>query len=130
MRHPNYKEFQFYCSARKLIPLLYQFTSTFPKEEQGFTGIVNQIRRAGISVCSNIAEGSSRKKKEFYHFLSLSLGSLREIETQIAISFDLGYISDKEFELINEIIDVTISKLCAYMRVIGKDAYNNKNQFL
>lgn len=120
---PNYKKYEFYKSSRSLVKEVYEITSKFPKDEQGFTGIVNQLRRASISVTSNIAEGSSRKEKEFYHFLSLSLGSLREIENQINISYDLGYISKEKYEFISEIIDKSISKLCCFMKIVGKNTY-------
>ena len=123
----NYKELTFYKSTRELIIIIYEITKTFPKEEQGFTGIVNQLRRAGISASSNIAEGSSRKNKEYYHFLSLSLGSLREIENQIRISFDLKYIEEQKYQEILEIIDKSIAKICVYMRVLGKNSFENKN---
>ena len=128
MIRKNYKDLLFFQGTKKITVLVYEATKKFPRDEQGFTGIVNQLRRACISSASNIAEGSSRKKKEYYHFLTLSLGSLREIETQIDISMDLGFLNRKEYTEISELISKTIARLCSYLRCIGKDAYNeNKN---
>jgi four helix bundle protein len=78
---------------KKSYKRLYQTTSTFPDFEK--FGIVSQIRRASISVCSNIAEGSSRKSgKEQVHFYYMSFSSLMEVFNQLIISNDLGYLGD------------------------------------
>ena len=69
-----------------------RITEAFPITEK--YGLVAQIRRAGISICSNIAEGAARgHSKEFVHFLFISLGSLAEVETQLEISLKLNFIS-------------------------------------
>jgi four helix bundle protein len=74
-----------------LVTDVYQITRGFPKEEM--YGIVNQLRRAAVSVPSNIAEGAARfSKKEFCHFLYISLGSAAELETQLVISNNLNYL--------------------------------------
>ena len=80
---------------------IYKVTSSFPATEQ--YGLTNQLRRAIVSVSSNIAEGSKRgSKKDFTHFLRMAQGSCAEIETQIAIANNLEYLSkDKYFELQN-----------------------------
>lgn len=85
-----------------LVKTLYETTKTFPLEEK--FGLTSQIRRAAVSVPVNIAEGAARKgKKEFVHFLHISLGSLTELDTLILLSCDLGFISaDKTAMLINE----------------------------
>lgn len=65
-------------------------TSSFPKDE--LYGMVSQMRRAAVSVASNIAEGAARNSsKEFNQFLYISLGSLAELETQLLLSIELGY---------------------------------------
>lgn len=122
----NYKELLFFKESIDLVPLLYDITKKFPKEDRGFNGLMSQIRRASVSVSSNIAEGSSRGEKEYYHFLTLSLGSLREIETQILISKKLNYISDEEYVDIYEKIDSCISRLCKYIKAISKNNTNEK----
>ena len=72
---------------------IYRITEVFPKTEQ--FGLVSQMRRAAVSISSNIAEGNGRKsQKEFQHFLSISIGSLAEVETQIIIAKRIGFIED------------------------------------
>ena len=76
---------------------LYRITDSFPKEER--FSLVTQLRRAGVSVCSNIAEGAARHyPKEYIQFLYISLGSVAEIETQLEIAFRLGYLESIEQE--------------------------------
>ncbi len=73
---------------------IYNITRKLPKDET--FGLVSQMRRAAISIPSNIAEGAGRNsKKEFNNFLSIALGSALELETQLIISEKLGYLDDK-----------------------------------
>lgn len=81
--------------AMILVKQIYEVTSKFPPHE--IYGLTSQIRRAAVSVPSNIAEGAARTgSKEFLKFLSISRGSLSEIETQVLISEDLGYVNNPE----------------------------------
>lgn len=81
---------------RILIRMIYSLTKVYPKEEQ--FGIVNQIRRAVISVSSNLVEGSSRtSSKDQAHFYQLSYSSLMEVLSQVIVSKDLSYISESEY---------------------------------
>ncbi len=76
-----------------LVKEIYVITRNFPEEEKFV--LISQMRRAAISIPSNIAEGAARKsRKEFANFLSISLGSLSELETQLIISKELDYIDD------------------------------------
>ena len=78
----------------------YRLTKQFPKEE--LYGITQQIRRSAVSIPSNIAEGSGRNTaKDMDHFLSISLGSSFEIETQLLVAKNLGYFSEPNFESLN-----------------------------
>ncbi len=89
----DHKELDAWKNSVDLSVEIYSITKSFPKEEM--FGLVQQMRRAAVSVPSNIAEGCARKSsKETIHFLYFSLGSLAELETQIIISNRLGYISN------------------------------------
>lgn len=92
--------------AFKLVILVYKTTKDFPKEE--LYGLISQIRRAVISISSNIAEGFSRVyKKEKIQFLYLSLGSLTELENLILISRELNYLTREKFiEISNSCIEI------------------------
>jgi four helix bundle protein len=88
---------------------VYQITKGFPKEE--IYGLTNQLRRASVSIPSNIAEGAARShNKEFVQFLFIALGSASEIETQLVISKNLKFIGEKEYLKLNEEI-VEIRKM-------------------
>jgi len=123
MINNNYKNLLFFQEIMVIIPIIYEYTKYYPKSEQGFTGIVSQLRRASISVASNIAEGSSRDEKEFYRFLKIALGSLREVETQIQISKNLKFIDEKQFNEINEQISKCLGKMTKYMKYVRKTAF-------
>jgi four helix bundle protein len=87
----SYRELIAWQKAMKLVTEIYQATKTFPIEER--YGLSNQLRRAAVSVPSNIAEGQARfSGKDFHRFLSMSRGSLVEIETQLQIAMNLGYL--------------------------------------
>ena len=86
----SYKDLVAWQKAMDLVTRIYGLTKNFPREE--LYGLTNQLRRAAVSVPSNIAEGQARfSQREFHHFLSQSRGSLVEIETQVLISQNLGY---------------------------------------
>ncbi len=81
--------------AMDLVTQIYRVTKAFPRDE--LYGLQNQLRRAAVSVPSNIAEGQARfSHKEFHHFLSQARGSLVEIETQLLIARNLTYLSPTE----------------------------------
>jgi four helix bundle protein len=80
-----------------LVKEVYKETMNFPREEM--YGLTNQIRRAAISIPSNVSEGHIRQHRaEFRQFLNIALGSLAELETQIIISRELNYISNEKTE--------------------------------
>lgn len=89
----NHKDLDVWKEAMKLAKELYHLTSRFPKDE--LYGLTAQIRRAAVSVPSNIAEGAARNSdKEFMQFLYISLGSLAETETQVLLAHDLEILKN------------------------------------
>jgi four helix bundle protein len=92
-KHHNLKAWQ---EAMQLVKDVYAVTTSFPKEES--YGLTSQIRRAAVSIPSNIAEGAARTgTKEFLRFLSIARGSLSELETQIILAKELNFMkSNKE----------------------------------
>jgi four helix bundle protein len=92
----SYKDLIVWQKAKKLAADAYRLTESFPRRE--VYGLTSQIRRAAVSVVSNIAEGQGRLTKgEFQQFLGHSRGSLLELETQLVVSVDLNYLSDEAF---------------------------------
>jgi four helix bundle protein len=90
----SYRDLEVWQKSRMLVTQLYQLTKTFPKEEN--YGLTSQLRRAAVSVPSNIAEGKSRRAtKDYMRFLDIAYGSVAEVETQLFIACDLGYTTEK-----------------------------------
>ena len=85
---------QIWKDAMDLAQAVYEIAEHLPKTET--YGIISQMTRAAVSVPSNIAEGSGRTNKDFAHFLSIALGSLFELNTQIILSERIGYIDNKQ----------------------------------
>jgi len=89
MEKERHRTLKIWRDAVALAREIYAHTATFPPEER--FGLVSQLRRAAVSVASNIAEGSKRMPQDNLHFLSYALGSLAECDTQLVISDQLGY---------------------------------------
>jgi four helix bundle protein len=91
----NYSELIVWQKAVDFVVAVYDAARTFPRDEM--YGLTSQIKRAVVSVPSNIAEGQGRRtSKEFVHFLYVANGSLREVETQVAIAHRLKFITDEK----------------------------------
>jgi|ERR1041385_5110296 four helix bundle protein len=91
-----FQDLRVWQQSMTLDELMYSFTKRFPKDE--LFGIVSQMRRAAVSIASNIAEGKGHKSdKEFLHFLYHARGSLYELETQLMLSKQLEYLSEEQF---------------------------------
>jgi four helix bundle protein len=91
----NYKELRVWQGAMELVESVYRLSAAFPAEEN--YGLKAQIRRAAVSIPSNIAEGQSRAStKEFLNHLSIAQASLAEVETQLEISVRLKYLSAEQ----------------------------------
>ena len=110
----SYRKLNVYQLSKLLVTDVYKIVESFPSTETHALG--NQMRRAVISVPSNIAEGTSKvSPKEQFHFLEIAYGSLMEIMCQLEISFDLGYINIEQFHHSEETI-VMIYKMLSSMQ--------------
>jgi four helix bundle protein len=102
----NFEDLDVYNKAIDVVDDIYLLTKTFPKEEM--FGLTSQLRRAAVSIPSNIAEGSARSKKEFSHFIDIARGSVFECVTMLQISFKQSYINNEKFgDLKNKLTDLS-----------------------
>jgi four helix bundle protein len=91
----SYHDLVAWRKAISLAKRIYQITGGFPPQE--IYGLTSQLRRAAVSIPSNIAEGQSRgHTREFIHFLYISLGSLAEVDTQLILARELGFLQDED----------------------------------
>jgi len=97
----DFRKLNIWKEGMQLVKAVYLLTNDFPESEK--FGLSNQMRRAAVSIPSNIAEGSSRNSEiEFKRFLEIAIGSSYELETQLLISFELNYIDNI---VLNKLID-------------------------
>ena len=116
----SYKNLDAYKEAKNLVKVVYAQLDKFPKEEQ--YALCDQLRRAVISVPSNIAESSGRTSaKDQAHFIEMAYGSLMEVECQLDIACDLGYLSHEELEPLNTQIACIASILSGMRRKLLGD---------
>jgi len=100
----NFRELKIWQKGRGLVKDVYLITQTFPKEE--LYALTSQVRRSSISIPSNIAEGCGRgSNAQLSHFLDVAQGSSCELETQIILSYDLGFLDETQTETITEKIN-------------------------
>lgn len=105
----TFKDLETWKQAHKLVIFIYKLSAKFPKYE--LYSLSDQMRRASVSITSNIAEGFTREtKKEKVRFYTISLGSLLEIENQIQIALDLKYINLPSFNFVDDQIK-TVQKM-------------------
>lgn len=110
----NYKNLTVYKESKDLVLLVYKLLKKFPREEQ--YALCDQLRRAVISIPSNLAEGSGRtSSKDQAHFFEMAYGSLMEVSCQIDIAQELGYITVQEVDLIEQHVG-TIAALLSGLR--------------
>ena len=106
----THKDLEAWQNSIELVVRVYQLTEQFPKHE--IYGLTNQVRRAAISVPSNIAEGAARKNaREFIQYLYVALGSLSELETQWIIAGKLDYIIAEDLENLNTRMTIIRSQI-------------------
>ncbi len=106
----SFTDLNVWKEGHKLVIMIYKATRQFPKDE--LFGLTNQIRRAVVSITSNIAGGFSRNTfKDKTQFYSIALGSLTEVQNQLLVSRDVGYMDNVMFKEIGN-QTVVVSKLC------------------
>jgi len=105
----THKDLNVWQKSIDFVTEIYKITKKFPKEET--FGLQGQIRRAAVSIPSNISEGASRNsKKEFIQFLYIALGSASEMETQIIIANKIGYLLD---------VDPLLDEICSIKKMLN-----------
>jgi len=115
----NFKELEVWELGKYLAIQTYNQTKSMPKEEM--YGLTSQMRRAAISIPSNIAEGCSRSSnKEFVRFLEIAIGSSFELKTQLIISAELEFLDGEKVESIQESINQLQKKINSFIKSVKK----------
>ena len=105
----SFSDLKVWVEGHKLVIMVYKISESFPKTEQ--FGLTNQIRRAVVSITSNVAEGFSREStKDRVHFYIMALGSLNETQNQLLISRDINYLKQKDWDDLEEQV-IMVSKM-------------------
>lgn len=120
----SHKNLEVYKISLELVKEIYRVTKSYPKEEQFV--LVTQLRRAAISVCSNLAEGAARKSvKEKFRFYEVSRSSLVEIDTQFEISLILDYLKKGDITELEKQLESTFKMLSKMMNNLQQQSTNN-----
>jgi four helix bundle protein len=119
IREKPHKKLDLWKNAIELVMQIYDVTKNFPRDEE--FGLKSQLRRAVVSVPSNISEGLTRStKKDKLHFLNIAQGSLSELDAQLEISQRLTYISEEQGTTIGEVQTAVESLLSGLIRSLRK----------
>ena len=122
----KYTDLEVWQQARLLVRNVYSCSQSFPREEA--FGLTSQLRRAAISIPSNIAEGCGRStEKDSTHFFFIARGSLYELETQLYLAMDVGYITAEVLQEIQNQIETCKKLLNGFIRYF-KNKANNQQQ--
>jgi four helix bundle protein len=123
-----FEKLQAWHAARKMIVFVYKLTAKFPLEER--YGISLQLRRAAISVASNLSEGSGRlSAKDQGHFYNISYSSLMEALNQVIIAKDLDWISDSDYDELRSYIEPLSGTIGALRKsILNKADFNTQNK--
>ena len=115
----DYRKLNVWQKAHVFALEIYKISSAFPQNE--IYGLVSQMRRAAVSIPSNISEGCGRLgNSELKQFLGVSMGSANEIEYQLLLACDLGYISRNDYEKLGSNIEEIRKMLASYIKKINK----------
>ncbi len=116
----SFEKLNVWVDSKELVKLIYTITKNFPDEEK--FGLTSQLRRASISIASNLAEGTSRKtNKDKAHFTTIAFSSLMEVLNQIILSKELNFIHETEYQTVRTEIEKISNKLNA----LRKSQLNN-----
>lgn len=120
-----YRKLNVYHQAMKLVTSIYHLSAEFPPQEKN--GLTNQLRRASVSVPSNIAEGMGRFSiKERVHYLEIANGSLMEVMCQLEVALQLGYILQQQFDELELSISATTKMLLGLRNSLINKQNNNQ----
>ena len=110
MKTYSFENLDVWKNSRELVAFVYRIQSTFPSYER--YGLGDQLRRAVVSVSSNIAEGNARYSlKEQIHFIEIAISSLMEVYCQLTLAYDLKYINEEQLKQCNERIEAVLKLL-------------------
>lgn len=114
----RFEKFDVWQDSRKFVSHIYQITKNFPSEEK--FGLIDQLRRAAISMSLNIAEGSDRRSDiEFRRYLRMAAASGAEVISALYIALDLHYLNQKEFDLLYTECSVVVAKLGSFINKLS-----------
>jgi len=118
MEKPH-KRLKAWKQSMDLVIDVYRTTENFPSQE--IYGLTNQIRRAAVSIPSNIAEGAARQtKKEFSNYLHMAQGSLSELDTQVELAKRLGYLDDENWKILDQRMERNDKMITGLIRHLAK----------
>lgn len=113
----DFRKLDIWKNGIEIVKQIYKLSNKFPSEEK--FGLRSQITRASVSIPSNIAEGCSRSSEiEFKRYLEIAIGSLFEVETQLIIAIELGFIKSDELKIIFDLLDVEAKMINSLVRKI------------
>lgn len=119
----SFKDLNAWKEGHELVVEIYRITKYFPKEEQ--FGLTNQIRRAAVSITSNLAEGFGRQTaKEKHQFYSIARGSLSEVENQLQIAFDVGFLPVGDYTYCNSQVEKVGRLITGLRKSVQPTTYN------
>ncbi len=123
----NFRNYKIWTESISFTTQIYKIVNNFPSFER--YGLSDQLRRASVSIPSNIAEGAARdSEKEFIHFLNISLGSAFEVETQLQIAYNLEYISNETFDMLLSQLHLIEKQINELISVIKRQQPTAKSQ--
>jgi four helix bundle protein len=118
----SHKDLKVWKDGVRLVKLVYLVTKGYPREEM--FGLAGQMRRAAVSIVSNIAEGAARQgRKEFVQFLYTALGSASELDTQIEVSREIDYGNSQELSALQNDLESVSRMIQGLIRSVKRQAY-------